>query len=105
MNAYATYASKRLAQFALVVFIGINLAFVITHSTPIDPVEQTVSVNTAFGSTSPEAGEMTRKTLRELYGLAGNLWNQYTVFWKRIVVGDFGPSLSAFPTPFSVLIN
>ena len=38
MNAYATYALKRLIQFALVVFIGINLAFTITHSTPIDPV-------------------------------------------------------------------
>jgi peptide/nickel transport system permease protein len=105
MNAYATYASKRFLQFALVVFIGINLAFVITHSTPIDPVEQTVSVNTAFGSTSPEAVEMMRKSLRELYGLEGNLWSQYTVFWKRIVIGDFGPSLSAFPTPVSVLIK
>jgi peptide/nickel transport system permease protein len=25
----------------LVVFIGINLAYVITHATPIDPVEET----------------------------------------------------------------
>ena len=69
MNAYAIYALKRLIQFALVVFIGINLAFIITHSTPIDPVEQTVSAATAFGSTSPEAIEMMRKSLRELYGL------------------------------------
>jgi peptide/nickel transport system permease protein len=105
MNAYATYASKRLLQFALVVFIGINLAFIITHLTPIDPVEQTVSVNTAFGSTSPEAVEMMRESLRELYGLEGNFWDQYTVFWKRIMIGDFGPSLSAFPTPVSVLIK
>jgi len=105
MNAYATYAGKRLLQFALVVFIGINLAFVITHSTPIDPVEQTVATATAFGSTSPEAVEMMRQSLRELYGLGGSLWSQYAVFWKRIVVGDFGPSLSAFPTPVSVLIN
>ena len=105
MNAYATYAGKRLLQFALVVFIGINLAFVITHSTPIDPVEQTVATATAFGSTSPEAVEMMRQSLRELYGLGGSPWSQYAVFWKRIVVGDFGPSLSAFPTPVSVLIN
>jgi peptide/nickel transport system permease protein len=105
MNAYAIYAAKRFLQFALVVFIGINLTFVITHSTPIDPVEQTVAVNTAFGSTSPEAVEMMRKSLRELYGLEGGFWSQYWVFWKRIVVGDFGPSLSAFPTPVSVLIK
>ena len=105
MNAYAIYAGKRFLQFALVVFIGINLAFVITHSTPIDPVEQTVATATAFGSTSPEAVEMMRQSLRELYGLEGTPWSQYVVFWKRIVVGDFGPSLSAFPTPVSVLIN
>src|SRR5438477_11930056 len=105
MNAYAIYAGKRFLQFALVVFIGINLAFVITHSTPIDPVEQTVATATSFGSTSPEAVEMMRQSLRELYGLGGSLWGQYAVFWKRIVVGDFGPSLSAFPTPVSVLIN
>lgn len=105
MNAYATYVLKRLAQFALVVFIGINLAYLITHATPIDPVEQTVSAATAFGSTSPEAIEMMRKSLRELYGLEGNWWTQYAVFWKRVAVGDFGPSLSAFPTPVSTLIG
>jgi peptide/nickel transport system permease protein len=105
MNAYAIYASKRLVQFALVVFIGINLAFIITHSTPIDPVEQTVAAATAFGSTSPEAIEMMRQSLRELYGVEGGVFSQYIVFWKRIIVGDFGPSLSAFPTPVSVLIN
>ena len=27
------------------------------------------------------------------------------MFWKRILVGDFGPSLSAFPTPVSTLIG
>jgi peptide/nickel transport system permease protein len=104
MNAYATYALKRLLQFALVVFIGINLAYLITHATPIDPVEQTVSAVTAFGSTSPEAIQMMRKSLRDLYGLEGGLFSQYVVFWSRVLVGDFGPSLSAFPTPVSTLI-
>ena len=105
MSAFTIYAGKRLLQFALVVFIGINLAFVITHSTPIDPVEQTIAAATSFGSTSPQAVDMMRQSLRELYGVEGSPWNQYVVFWKRIVVGDFGPSLSAFPTPVSVLIS
>jgi peptide/nickel transport system permease protein len=104
MNAYATYVLKRLAQFALVVFIGINLAYIITHSTPIDPVEQTIAAATAFGSTSPEAIEMLRNSLRELYGVEGNPWSQYVTFWRRVLVGDFGPSLSAFPTPVATLI-
>ena len=43
---------RRLAQFVLVVFIGINLAYVITHATPIDPVEQSISAVTSFGNTA-----------------------------------------------------
>ena len=104
MQNYAGYLLRRLGQFVLVVFIGINLSFVITHSTPIDPVEQTIAAATAFGSTSPEAIGMMRQSLRELYGLQGSLWEQYVAFWKRVVVLDFGPSLSAFPTPVADLI-
>src|SRR3954449_3270891 len=104
MPAYARYLLKQLGQFALVVFIGVNITFLISHATPIDPVEQTIAAATAFGSTSPEAVEQMRQSLRELYGLEGGLLHQYGVFWKRIVIADFGPSLSAFPTPVSVLI-
>ncbi|MBI1777989.1 MAG: ABC transporter permease [Proteobacteria bacterium] len=104
MRTYAAYLVRRLGQFVLIVFIGINLSFIITHATPIDPVEQTVAAATQFGSTSPEAIALMRQSLRELYGLQGSWFDQYTVFWKRVMIGDFGPSLSAFPTPVSVLI-
>ena len=46
-----------------------------------------------------------RQSLRELYGLEGGLGEQYLAFWRRVAVGDFGPSLSAFPTPVAVLIG
>src|SRR5205085_7318698 len=75
------------------------------HATPIDPVEQSIAAATAFGSTSPEAIGLMRQSLRELYGLQGGLWQQYLGFWKRVAVLDFGPSLSAFPTPVSSLIG
>jgi peptide/nickel transport system permease protein len=104
MRAYSLYLFRRLIQFVLVVFIGVNIAFAVTHSTPIDPVEQTISAATYFGSTSPDAIALMRQSLRELYGLEGGPWQQYAAFWKRVVVGDFGPSLSAFPTPVSELI-
>lgn len=104
MRRYGLYVLKRLAQFALVVFIGISLTFFITHLTPIDPVEQMIASMTAFGDTSPQAVMMMREALRELYGIQGNLLEQYFVFWGRILRLDFGPSLSAFPTPVSQLI-
>jgi peptide/nickel transport system permease protein len=105
MGAYFPYMARRLGQFVLVIFIGINLAFFVTHATPIDPVEQTIAQATSFGSTSPEAISLMRQSLRELYGLEGGLFSQYVAFWRRIAVADFGPSLSAFPTPVSVLIG
>ena len=105
MSSYTVYLLRRLGQFVLVVFIGMNIAFFVTHSTPVDPVEQTISAATSFGSTSPEAIAQMRQSLRDLYGLQGSLLDQYAVFWRRVAVGDFGPSLSAFPTPVSVLIR
>src|SRR3954451_9639040 len=104
MRGYLTYIAKRLAQFVLVVFIGINLAYAITHATPIDPVAQSISAVTSFGNTSPEPIEQMRVSLRELYGLGGSALQQYLVVWTRILRADFGPSLSAFPTPVSTLI-
>ncbi|CAN7377787.1 ABC transporter permease [Bosea sp. LjRoot237] len=104
MNAYIAYLAKRLVQFVVVVFIGVNLAFVITHASPIDPVEQSISAVTSFGSTSPDAIAAMRASLQELYGLKGTLAEQYITFWSRVLRGDFGPSLSAFPTPVSALI-
>lgn len=105
MRSYTGYLLRRLGQFVLVVFIGINIAYLVTHATPIDPVEQSTSAVTAFGNTSPEAIGMMRESLRELYGLKGTPWEQYLGFWRRVVQLDFGPSLSAFPTPVSTLIG
>lgn len=105
MRAYAIHVLKRLAQFALVVFIGITITFFITHLTPIDPVEHAVAQVSTFGFSSPESIELLRQSLRELYGVEGGLWKQYLTFLGRIVVLDFGPSLSAFPTPVNVLIG
>jgi len=104
MQTYLGYLAKRLGQFVLVVFIGVNLAYIITHASPIDPVEQSISAVTSFGNTAPEAIAEMRRSLQDLYGLKGSWLDQYLAFWRRIVRGDFGPSLSAFPTPVSALI-
>ncbi len=104
MRLYGLYVAKRLVQFVLVVFIGISLTFFITHLTPIDPVEQMIASMTAFSDTSPEAVLRMREALQELYGIEGSLIDQYVVYWGRILTLDFGPSLSAFPTPVATLI-
>jgi peptide/nickel transport system permease protein len=105
MRSYGIYVLKRFAQFLLVVFIGISLTFFITHLSPIDPVEQMVAGMTAMGQSDPQAVAMMRLALQELYGTGGPLIEQYFTYWGRILALDFGPSLSAFPTPVSLLIG
>ena len=105
MRSYGVYVLKRFVQFLVVVFIGISLTFFITHLTPIDPVEQMIAGMTAMGQSSPEAVALMRVALNELYGTGGPILDQYVTYWGRILRADFGPSLSAFPTPVAVLIG
>lgn len=104
MKAYMIFVARRFGQLLLVVFLGISATFFITHMTPVDPVAESISTITNFGKSDPEAIELMRKTLTELYGLQGNVFEQYVTFWSRLVRGDLGPSLSAFPTPVSQII-
>ena len=104
MDGFYKYLARRFLQFGLVVFLGVTLAFVITNLSPVDPVEQSLSLLTSFGATDPRSVALMREALTELYGLEGSLLEQYFNFWKRVLTGDFGPSLSAFPAPVMQLI-
>jgi peptide/nickel transport system permease protein len=104
MNGFLGYAARRFVQLVFVIVAGITLAFIIAHLSPVDPVEQSLSLMTGFSSSDPRAIEILRQSLSDLYGVKGNLFDQYLVFWRRVLTGDFGPSLSAFPTPVMTII-
>jgi len=105
MNAFLKYAARRFAQFVFVIFTGITLAFIIAHLSPVDPVEQSLSLMTGFSGSDPRAIEILRQSLSELYGVKGSVIDHYLTFWRRVLTGDFGPSLSAFPTPVMTIIQ
>ena len=104
MTSYLIFVLKRFGQFLLVVFLGVTITFFVTHLSPIDPVEESIGSITQMGQSDPNAIELMRQSLRELYGLNGSIWQQYLHFWLRLATGDLGPSLSAFPTPVSTII-
>src|SRR5471032_3512031 len=104
MNVFLNYAVKRFAQLVFVIVTGITLAFVIAHLSPVDPVEQSLSLMTGFSASDPRAIDSLRQSLSELYGVHGNIFDQYLIFWSRVATGDFGPSLSAFPTPVLMVV-
>ena len=104
MNGFFGYAARRFVQLVFVIVTGITLAFLIAHFSPVDPVEQSLSLMTGFSASDPRAIDMLRQSLSDLYGVKGSLLDQYLVFWRRVLTGDFGPSLSAFPTPVMTII-
>ena len=89
---------------ALVVAVVLN--FLLPRLIPGNPVESMLGKLMSQGTTmDPELVESMRKTLTQLFGLEGTLWEQYTAFLKRVILTqDFGPSLSYYPTPVSTLI-
>ena len=99
MKAYSWFAFQRAVQMFVVIFVGVSTAFLITHLSPINPVESMLNRITARSNFSPEAVEKMRSALTDLYGVDKPLPEQYVNFWRRFVQGDFGPSLLAFPTP------
>ncbi|MEN4041617.1 MAG: ABC transporter permease [Anaerolineaceae bacterium] len=100
------YLLPRILQFFTVIFLGVTVTFIIPRLSPTDPVEAQVSLILSSGSAvDPEAIEHMREALTQMYGLAGSPFEQYIAFWGRLLRGDLGPSLSAFPTPVTHLIG
>ena len=103
---FAKFAISRLITYILVVWVGITIVFFVPRFIPGNPVESMLGKLMSQGTTmDPELVESMRKTLTQLFGLEGTLWEQYTAFLKRVILTqDFGPSLSYYPTPVSTLI-
>ena len=104
MELLKRYILPRFLQWLIVIFVGVTVAFVVPRLSPIDPVQNTLNRMAVYGIMYPEAVDMLRATLEELYGLKGTIFEQYVAFWRRLLTGDFGPSLTVFPTPVSQLI-
>ncbi len=104
MNLLRTYILPRIAQWFLVVFIGITVTFLIPRLSPINPVDEILARMTAFQTMDPEAFKTMRETTLALYGLDKTLIEQYIMYWQRLFVGDLGPSFGNFPRPVTEII-
>ena len=104
MQGYFWFIGKRAVQLLAVIFCGVSATFLVTHLSPISPVESALGRMTARSNFAPEAVEQMRATLTELYGVNEPILSQYFNFWTRLLRGDLGPSLIAFPTPAMTLV-
>ena len=83
--SYLGYLLRRLGQFVLVVFIGINISFFITHATPIDPVEQTIAAGDQLRQHQPGGDRANAPVAARALRHCRVAWlQQYAAFWRRV---------------------
>jgi peptide/nickel transport system permease protein len=97
----------RLLTFILVVLIGVTVIFFVPRFMPSDPVEAMIfKIQSQASAMEPAAIQAMRDSLNDAFGLQGSLGSQYLGFLKRVLLTrDFGPSLSAYPTPVIEMIG
>lgn len=105
MDLLKRYILPRLLQWLLVIIVGVTVIFFMIRMMPTDPVENMINQMNSYGQMSPAAIEKAKQTFSELYGLKGNIFEQYINFWRSILIFDLGPSFSNFPIPVMKLIG
>ncbi len=105
MQLLKSYILPRVAQWAVVIFVGVTVTFLIPRLSPVNPVDDMIMRMTAFQTIDPAAVVAMRATMEDLYGLDGSILEQYINFWSRLLQGDLGPSFQNFPTPVNDFIR
>jgi peptide/nickel transport system permease protein len=97
----------RILVWMLVVVFALTVLFFVPRLGPIDPIEAMLAKVSSQGAyMDASAVDALRASLADTFGLGGSLLSQYFAFIRRIVFsGDFGPSLSMYPTPVMELIR
>ena len=110
MRAFALYGLKRLGQFVLVVFVGINIAYLITHATSIDPVSNR-SPPHRLRQHQPRGDRDDARVVARVVGLPGTPLEQYLSLaphrdggLRAVVVGlpDAGDDADARALPWTI---
>jgi len=104
MTLLRQYILPRVAQWVMVIFVGVSITFLIPRFSPVNPVDNMLGRMASFQTMDAQATVAMRETLLDLYGLDGSLFDQYINFWGRLVQGDLGPSFQNFPTPVTDII-
>ncbi len=96
----------RLLIWALTIWVGVSIVFILQRIMPTDPVEVMIGKISAVGArVTPEEIDATRSVLQKQFGLEGTLFEQYLLSMRRLLTFDFGPSFAMYPTKVMDLIS
>lgn len=98
------YVLIRVFNYIFTIWGSFTVAFFLFRLVPTNPVDAWLkALERQYSVTMPKGGEMVAY-YKEMFGLNGSLWTQYTHYLARLLQGDLGPSFINFPTPVQDLL-
>jgi peptide/nickel transport system permease protein len=102
MNTYLIYVGRRLIILLVTVFISMTVVFFVPRLVPGDPLGA-IFANMASVGGSVNAPELVAE-YRVRFGLDRPIWEQYLSFWRELLRGNLGYSISNFPAEVSDML-
>jgi peptide/nickel transport system permease protein len=93
---------RRARSYLVVFIVAVTINFFLPRVMPGDPVQKIVDQLKAASGAPPSNAQV--DAIRKLLGGNGNLFRQYLEYWKSLVTGDFGISISHYPQKVAPLI-
>jgi len=98
------YVLTRIFNYIFTIWGSFTVAFFLFRLVPTNPVEAWVNqLQRQYSVTVPKGDEMVAY-YKEMFGLNGTLWDQYTHYVNMMLHGSLGPSFINFPTPVEELL-
>ncbi len=104
MKGYYKYFRKKLIWFVITFICAFLLNFILPRLMPGDPVAA-ITARVAGGMTSQQGVQSVYREYAELFGTNKPMFEQFILYIRNVVRGDFGTSLTQYPRPVGNIIR
>lgn len=104
MKSYMKYFRKKIVWFLITLVFAVVLNFLLPRLMPADPVAAITGKLTS-GMTDASAVQEVYKRYAEEFGTNKSMFEQFLLFVKNMLRGDFGTSFSQYPRSVSNIIT
>lgn len=104
MKGYYKYFGRKVVWFLVTLFFAFLLNFILPRLMPGDPVA-VITARITQGMTSQAGIQKVYQEYTELFGTDKPITEQFFLYVRNVLKGDFGISFSMYPTPVSKIIQ
>ncbi len=104
MKGYRKYFGKKLLWFVITFIVAVLLNFILPRLMPGDPVAA-ITAKTVAGISDVSAVKAIYQQYAEQFGTKKPMTEQFFLYVKNVLKGDFGLSFSQYPRPVSDIIQ